>query len=34
MSLTRETSRFYQYWLDHVEEDLKVTKQAIAQKDF
>ncbi|POC81100.1 diphosphomevalonate decarboxylase, partial [Vibrio vulnificus] len=23
MSLTRDTSRFYQYWLDHVDEDIK-----------
>ena len=34
MSLTRDTSRFYQYWLDNVEPDLKETKEAIAQKDF
>lgn len=34
MSLTRDTSRFYQYWLDHVEPDLKETKAAISQKDF
>lgn len=34
MSLTRDTSRFYQYWLDNVEPDLKDTKEAIAQKDF
>ncbi|GGG98940.1 diphosphomevalonate decarboxylase [Staphylococcus pragensis] len=34
MSLTRDTSRFYQYWLDRVDEDLKETKDAIAQKDF
>ena len=34
MSLTRDTSRFYQYWLDNVEPDLKETKGAIAQKDF
>lgn len=34
MSLTRETSRFYQYWLDHVDADLKETKEAIANKDF
>lgn len=34
MSLTRDTSRFYQYWLDHVESDLKETKAAISQKDF
>ena len=32
MSLTRDTSRFYQYWLDNVEPDLKETKEAIAQK--
>ena len=34
MSLTRDMSRFYQYWLDHVEPDLKETKAAISQKDF
>ncbi|MCJ1657046.1 diphosphomevalonate decarboxylase [Staphylococcus sp. NRL 16/872] len=34
MSLTRETSRFYQYWLNHVDEDLKDTKDAISKKDF
>lgn len=34
MSLTRDTSRFYQYWLDNVEPDLKETKEAIVQKDF
>ncbi|MCE5090672.1 diphosphomevalonate decarboxylase [Staphylococcus devriesei] len=34
MSLTRETSRFYQYWLDHVDADLKETKEAISNKDF
>ena len=26
MSLTRDTSRFYQYWLDHVDEDLNEAK--------
>ena len=34
MSLTRDTSRFYQYGLDNVEPDLKEIKEAIAQKDF
>lgn len=34
MSLTRDTSRFYQYWLDHVYEDIKEAKQAIEAKDF
>ena len=34
MSLTRETSRFYQYWLDHVDQDLAETKEAIKNKDF
>ncbi|RRJ42380.1 diphosphomevalonate decarboxylase, partial [Pseudomonas aeruginosa] len=34
MSLTRDTSRFYQYWLDHVDEDIKEAKQAIEAKDF
>lgn len=34
MSLTRDTSRFYQYWLDHVNEDIKEAKQAIEAKDF
>ncbi|MCU5746872.1 diphosphomevalonate decarboxylase [Staphylococcus sp. SQ8-PEA] len=34
MSLTRETSRFYQYWLDHVEEDINEVKKAISTKDF
>lgn len=32
MSLTRETSRFYQYWLDHVDQDLAETKEAIKIK--
>ena len=27
MSLTRDTSRFYQYWLDHVDEDLNEAKR-------
>lgn len=34
MSLTRDTSRFYQYWLDHVDEDITAVKYAIKQKDF
>jgi len=34
MSLTRDTSRFYQYWLDHVDEDIALVKHAINQKDF
>ncbi len=34
MSLTRDTSRFYQYWLDHVDEDITAVKHAIKQKDF
>ena len=34
MSLTRDTSRFYQYWLDHVDDDIKEAKQAIEAKDF
>lgn len=34
MSLTRETSRFYQYWLDHVDEDIANVKAAIVKKDF
>ncbi|HBY82551.1 diphosphomevalonate decarboxylase [Staphylococcus sp.] len=34
MSLTRDTSRFYQYWLDHVDEDIKEAKHAIEAKDF
>ncbi|MCD8877897.1 diphosphomevalonate decarboxylase [Staphylococcus kloosii] len=34
MSLTRDTSRFYQYWLDHVDEDIANVKTAIAHKDF
>lgn len=34
MSHTRDTSRFYQYWLDHVDEDIASVKQAIKQKDF
>ncbi|MBO1199598.1 diphosphomevalonate decarboxylase [Staphylococcus simiae] len=34
MSLTRNTSRFYHYWLDHIEEDLNDARQAIANKDF
>ena len=33
MSLTRDTSRFYQYWLDHVDQDLADAK-AIHHKDF
>ena len=28
MSLTRDTSRFYQYWLDHVDEDLNEARQS------
>ena len=27
MSLTRDTSRFYQYWLDHVDQDLADAKK-------
>ncbi|WP_057510142.1 diphosphomevalonate decarboxylase [Staphylococcus simulans] len=34
MSLTRNTSRFYQYWLDYVEADIAEAKAAIADKDF
>ncbi|WP_251518727.1 MULTISPECIES: diphosphomevalonate decarboxylase [Staphylococcus] len=34
MSHTRETSRFYQYWLDHVDADLTEAKAAIEVKDF
>ncbi|WP_142351549.1 diphosphomevalonate decarboxylase [Staphylococcus caeli] len=34
MSLTRDTSRFYKYWLDHVDEDITAVKHAIKQKDF
>ncbi len=34
MSLTRNTSRFYQYWLDHIDEDLAEAKAAIQDKDF
>ena len=34
MSLTKETSRFYQYWLDYVEQDLADAKAAIKTKDF
>lgn len=34
MSLTRDTSRFYQYWLDYVDEDITAVKHAINQKDF
>ncbi|MBX5319138.1 MULTISPECIES: diphosphomevalonate decarboxylase [Staphylococcus] len=34
MSLTRDTSRFYQYWLDHVDQDLADAKEAIHHKDF
>ncbi|PHK50541.1 diphosphomevalonate decarboxylase [Staphylococcus edaphicus] len=34
MSHTRDTSRFYQYWLDHVDEDIASVKHAISQKDF
>ena len=34
MSLTRDTSRFYQYWLDHVDEDIAAVKKAISRKDF
>ncbi len=34
MSLTRNTSRFYQYWLDHIDEDLTEAKAAIQDKDF
>lgn len=34
MSHTRDTSRFYQYWLDYVDEDISAVKHAINQKDF
>lgn len=34
MSHTRDTSRFYQYWLDHVDEDIASVKEAIRNKDF
>ena len=34
MSLTRDTSRFYQYWLDHVDEDIAEVKRAMSSKDF
>lgn len=34
MSLTRNTSRFYQYWLDRIDEDLAEAKAAIQDKDF
>lgn len=34
MSHTRDTSRFYQYWLDHVDEDIASVKRAIKDKDF
>ena len=34
MSLTRDTSRFYQYWLDHVDEDLNEAKEAVKNQDF
>lgn len=34
MSHTRDTSRFYQYWLDYVEGDINSAKQAISTKNF
>ena len=34
MSHTRDTSRFYQYWLNHVDEDIASVKHAIERKDF
>lgn len=34
MSHTRETSRFYQYWLDYVDQDIASVKEAIRNKDF
>lgn len=34
MSLTRDTSRFYQYWLDHVDEDLNEAKRQSKIKIF
>lgn len=34
MSHTRDTSRFYQYWLDHVDEDIAEVKHAINNQDF
>ncbi|MHD0368869.1 diphosphomevalonate decarboxylase [Mammaliicoccus sciuri] len=34
MSHTRDTSRFFQYWLDHVDEDIASVKEAIRNKDF
>ena len=33
-SHTRDTSRFYQYWLDHVDEDIAEVKHAINNQDF
>ncbi|SNV55835.1 mevalonate diphosphate decarboxylase [Mammaliicoccus stepanovicii] len=34
MSHTRQTSRFYQYWLDHVDDDISDVKDAIHNKNF
>ncbi|MDU2438305.1 MAG: diphosphomevalonate decarboxylase, partial [Staphylococcus epidermidis] len=34
MSLTRDTYRFYQYWLDHVDDDLNEAKEAVKNQDF
>ncbi len=34
MSLTRDTSRFYQYWLDHVDEDLNEAKRGSQKSRF
>ena len=32
MSHTRQTSRFYQYWLDHVDEDIQSVKAINQQR--
>ncbi len=34
MSLTRNTSRFYQYWLDHIDEDLVGSKSSDSRQRF
>ena len=34
MSLTRNTSRFYQYWLDHIDEDLAEAKSSDSRQRF
>jgi len=34
MNLTRDTSPYYQAWIDHAEDDLEAMRQALRQSDF